>query len=114
MLCSSESNSWLTPGTWDAQSIFVGPYIAPHTNITEIDAGLDLLWRAGVSPDKVVMGEGRKYRNIGGDVYPFGESLADVAFWAGLFIWLHLVSAKANFSSIRSKLHAQGPFLQHA
>ncbi|KAL8788604.1 MAG: hypothetical protein Q9195_007199 [Heterodermia aff. obscurata] len=45
-------------GTWDAQSIFVGPYIAPHTNITEIDAGLDLLWRAGVSADKVVMGEG--------------------------------------------------------
>lgn len=49
-----------TLGTWDAQSIFVGPYIAPHTNITEIDAGLDLLWRAGVTPDKVVMGEGCK------------------------------------------------------
>ncbi|KAL8685655.1 MAG: hypothetical protein Q9218_007628, partial [Villophora microphyllina] len=45
-------------GTWDAQSIFVGPYIAPHTNITEIDAGLDLVWRAGVTPAKVVMGEG--------------------------------------------------------
>ncbi|KAI4089159.1 MAG: hypothetical protein LQ339_008601 [Xanthoria mediterranea] len=45
-------------GTWDAQSIFVGPYITPHTNITEIDAGLDLLWRAGLTLDKVVMGEG--------------------------------------------------------
>ncbi|MCJ1307824.1 hypothetical protein MMC25_001472 [Agyrium rufum] len=45
-------------GTWDAQSKFVGPYIAPHTNITEIDAGLDLLWRAGVTPEKVVLGTG--------------------------------------------------------
>ncbi|OBT76329.1 hypothetical protein VF21_03328 [Pseudogymnoascus sp. 05NY08] len=43
-------------GTWDAQSIYVGSYIAPHTNITEIDAGLDLLWRAGVDSSKVTMG----------------------------------------------------------
>ncbi len=41
---------------WDAQSQFVGPYIAPHTNLTEIDLGLDLLWRAGVQVDKVVLG----------------------------------------------------------
>ena len=45
-------------GVWDAQSKFVGPYIAPHTNITEIDLGLDLLWRSGVTPDKVVLGQG--------------------------------------------------------
>ena len=45
-------------GIWDAQSKFVGPYIAPHTNITEIDLGLDLLWRSGVTPDKVVLGQG--------------------------------------------------------
>jgi hypothetical protein len=45
-------------GTWDAQSQFVGPYIAPHTNVTEIDLGLDLLWRAGVTPSKVVLGLG--------------------------------------------------------
>jgi hypothetical protein len=45
-------------GTWDAQSKFVGPYIAPHTNITEIDLALDLLWRAGVDSSKVVMGQG--------------------------------------------------------
>ena len=43
-------------GTWDNQSIYVGPYIAPHTNITEIDVGLDLLWYAGVNPNKVVLG----------------------------------------------------------
>ena len=45
-------------GIWDAQSKFVGPYIAPHTNLTEIDLGLDLLWRSGVDPAKVVMGQG--------------------------------------------------------
>ena len=39
---------------------FVGPYIAPLANITEIDAGLDLLWRAGVDPSKVVMEEACK------------------------------------------------------
>ena len=43
-------------GVWDKQSQFVGPYIAPHTNLTEIDLGLDLLWRAGVHADKVVLG----------------------------------------------------------
>lgn len=41
-------------GVWDAQSQFVGPYVAPHTNLTEIDLGLDLLWRAGVEANKVV------------------------------------------------------------
>ncbi|ORY61420.1 uncharacterized protein BCR38DRAFT_525824 [Pseudomassariella vexata] len=45
-------------GVWDAQSQFIGPYIAPHTNVTEIDLGMDLLWRAGVKPAKVVMGLG--------------------------------------------------------
>ncbi|KAL8726295.1 MAG: hypothetical protein Q9166_006797 [cf. Caloplaca sp. 2 TL-2023] len=43
-------------GTWDAQSRFLGPYLAPHTNLTEIDLGLDLLWRAGVQSNKVVLG----------------------------------------------------------
>lgn len=45
-------------GTWDSQSQFVGSYVAPHTNLTEIDLGLDLLWRAGVEANKVVLGQG--------------------------------------------------------
>ncbi|KAI4600107.1 hypothetical protein KJ359_001209 [Pestalotiopsis sp. 9143b] len=45
-------------GVWDAQSKFLGPNLATHTNITEIDMGLDLLWRAGVEPGKVVLGLG--------------------------------------------------------
>lgn len=45
-------------GVWDADSEFLGPYIAPHTNLTEIDLALDLLWRAGVDSSKVVLGQG--------------------------------------------------------
>ncbi|KAI1501196.1 hypothetical protein F5X99DRAFT_409340 [Biscogniauxia marginata] len=45
-------------GTWDTDSQFVGPYIAPHTNLTEIDLCLGLLWRAGVDPSKVILGQG--------------------------------------------------------
>ncbi|KAK1655797.1 hypothetical protein BDP81DRAFT_388694 [Colletotrichum phormii] len=45
-------------GTWDAASKFVGPYLATHTNLTEIDLGLDLLWRAGVKPGNIVLGQG--------------------------------------------------------
>lgn len=45
-------------GVWDKASKFVGPYVAPHTNITEIDGALDLLWRAGVDSSKVILGQG--------------------------------------------------------
>jgi chitinase len=45
-------------GVWDRDSKYVGPYIAPHTNVTEIDLALDLMWRSGVTPDKLVMGQG--------------------------------------------------------
>lgn len=45
-------------GVWDGASKAIGPKVAPHTNVTEIDLGLDLLWRAGVKPDKVVLGQG--------------------------------------------------------
>lgn len=45
-------------GVWDKLSKYVGPYIAPHTNITEIDLSLDLLWRAGVKPENVILGQG--------------------------------------------------------
>ncbi|OAF59748.1 hypothetical protein VC83_03898 [Pseudogymnoascus destructans] len=45
-------------GVWDAASKFIGPYLATHTNITEIDLGMELLWRAGVKPEKVILGQG--------------------------------------------------------
>jgi GH18 family chitinase len=45
-------------GVWDSSNKFTGPYISPHTNLTEINDGLSLLWRAGLSPSKVVLGLG--------------------------------------------------------
>lgn len=41
---------------WDQHNKFTGPYLQGHTNITEIEQGLDLLWRNGVGPNNVVMG----------------------------------------------------------
>ncbi|KAF1942210.1 hypothetical protein EJ02DRAFT_346150 [Clathrospora elynae] len=49
-----DSVDWFNLMSYDS----LGPYIAPHTNVTEIDLGLDLLWRAGVTPGKVVIGFG--------------------------------------------------------
>lgn len=45
-------------GIWDQENVWTGPYLKGHTNLTEIEEGLDLLWRNGISEDKVVMGFG--------------------------------------------------------
>ncbi|RHZ63588.1 uncharacterized protein CDV56_105060 [Aspergillus thermomutatus] len=45
-------------GIWDQKNVWTGPYLKGHTNLTEIEQGLDLLWRNGVSSHKVVMGFG--------------------------------------------------------
>ena len=42
-----------------------GSYLRPQANLTEVDERLGLLWRAGISPKKVVLGlgwHGRVYR----------------------------------------------------
>ncbi|RYP77183.1 hypothetical protein DL770_007103 [Monosporascus sp. CRB-9-2] len=45
-------------GTWDGTNPYLGPYINSHTNLTEIDLALELLWRNDIDPKKVVMGMG--------------------------------------------------------
>jgi chitinase len=45
-------------GVWDGTDEFTGPYVRPHTNLTEIDEGLQLLWRNSIDPSKVSMGLG--------------------------------------------------------
>jgi len=45
-------------GTWDSTNKFLGPYIAAHTNLTEIDNALSLLWRNNIKPGNVVLGLG--------------------------------------------------------
>lgn len=43
-------------GAWDKETKGLGPYVRPHTNLTEIDGALNLLWRAKVAPEKVNLG----------------------------------------------------------
>ncbi|KAL4860567.1 hypothetical protein BDV12DRAFT_191629 [Aspergillus spectabilis] len=45
-------------GVWDASNKNTGPYVRPHTNITEIKLGLDLLWRNDIDPSRVNFGLG--------------------------------------------------------
>ncbi|GKT64295.1 chitinase [Colletotrichum tofieldiae] len=45
-------------GTWDSTVRSMGPYAFAHTNLTEIDLGLELLWRNNINPERVNMGLG--------------------------------------------------------
>lgn len=45
-------------GVWDSTNKFTGPFILPHTNLTEIKLGLDLMWRNGIDPAYVTLGLG--------------------------------------------------------
>jgi GH18 family chitinase len=43
-------------GTWDVGNKWTGPWLNAHTNLTEIKESMDLLWRNGIDPEKVVLG----------------------------------------------------------
>ncbi|RAK98436.1 glycoside hydrolase [Aspergillus ibericus CBS 121593] len=45
-------------GVWDSSNKFTGPYVRPHTNLTEIADSLDLLWRNDINPSNVNLGVG--------------------------------------------------------
>ena len=45
-------------GMWDFDNKWTGPYLKGHTDWTEIDMGLDLLWRNNIKPENVVLGFG--------------------------------------------------------
>nr|WOD46715.1 hypothetical protein [Trichoderma atroviride] len=44
-------------GVWDGNNT-IGKQVLAHTNLTEIDLSLDLFWRVGVQPSKIVLGLG--------------------------------------------------------
>jgi chitinase len=51
-------------GEWDRDN-YIGSKVYAHTNITEVDQALDLLWRNGFPPSKVNLGlafYGRSYK----------------------------------------------------
>ncbi|KAL8761316.1 MAG: hypothetical protein Q9184_002558 [Pyrenodesmia sp. 2 TL-2023] len=45
-------------GVWDSGIKSLGPYAYAHTNLTEINLSLELLWRNNIDPSRVVMGLG--------------------------------------------------------
>ncbi|KAM5470007.1 hypothetical protein MferCBS49748_002771, partial [Microsporum ferrugineum] len=45
-------------GTWDKGNKWTGNILNAHTNLTEIELALDLIWRNDINPSKVVMGLG--------------------------------------------------------
>ncbi|KAJ4142851.1 hypothetical protein NW754_010290 [Fusarium falciforme] len=45
-------------GLWDQDKKWTGSYLNAHTNLTEIDLALDLLWRNDIDPGQVVLGLG--------------------------------------------------------
>ncbi|KAL2687924.1 hypothetical protein Neosp_005494 [[Neocosmospora] mangrovei] len=45
-------------GVWDKNATWTKPYLNAHTNLTEIELALDLLWRNDIEPNNVVLGMG--------------------------------------------------------
>jgi chitinase len=45
-------------GTWDGTDPFIGAVALAHTNLTEIQQSLDLLWRNNIDPARVSLGIG--------------------------------------------------------
>jgi chitinase len=43
-------------GAWDLTGKWTGPYLNSHTNLTDINNALDLLWRNKIKSEKVVYG----------------------------------------------------------
>ncbi|KAJ5726245.1 glycoside hydrolase [Penicillium malachiteum] len=43
-------------GKWDLGNEWTGAYLSAHTNVTEIDKSLELLWRNNIDSSKVVLG----------------------------------------------------------
>ncbi|KAK4143160.1 glycoside hydrolase superfamily [Dichotomopilus funicola] len=45
-------------GVWDSKVNSLGPYARAHTNLTEIEEALKLLWRNNINPERVNLGIG--------------------------------------------------------
>lgn len=45
-------------GTWDGTDPYIGQVALAHTNLTEIEQSLELLWRNNIDPTRVNMGLG--------------------------------------------------------
>jgi chitinase len=43
---------------WDSTVKSIGSFAYAHTNLTEIEIGLNLLWRNNINPERVTLGLG--------------------------------------------------------
>lgn len=50
--------AFIRHGSWDSPETYIGSYIYGHTNLTEIDEALKLLWRNDVPANKINQGIG--------------------------------------------------------
>lgn len=51
-------------GTWDGNDPYIGKVALAHTNLTEIEESLELLWRNNIDPTRVNMGLGFYGRSL--------------------------------------------------
>jgi chitinase len=51
-------------GTWDGTDKNIGKVALAHTNLTEIEQSLELLWRNNIDPTRVNMGLGFYGRSL--------------------------------------------------
>lgn len=57
----AKSVDWINVMSYDLHGVWdklnpIGSIVNPHTNLTEIDDALKLLWRVGIPPEKIVLG----------------------------------------------------------
>lgn len=71
-------------GAWDQKNAWTGPYLKGHSNITEMEEGLDLLWRNSIAADKVVMGYGRSTSLANASFVWLAEHPSHRILWTGL------------------------------
>ena len=57
-LSSSYNISCVIDGVWDSNVTSIGSYAYAHTNLTEINMAMELLWRNNVNPKRVNLGLG--------------------------------------------------------
>lgn len=56
--CQTNTYPSFPDGTWDSTVRSIGSFAYAHTNLTEINMGLELLWRNNVNPERVNLGLG--------------------------------------------------------
>ncbi|KAK4442801.1 glycoside hydrolase [Podospora aff. communis PSN243] len=88
-------------GVWDANNA-IGAIVQGHTNLTEIKAAVELLWRVGVGPGKVVMGFGC---NTPGCAFSGGAEKGVCTGTSGYLAYYEIQDILAQQSKKRSTLN---------